>query len=165
MSVREIGVTIRGPARGHVKASWLREVVNIALSNVRNPPQGDISLVATSKTEVRRLNLQHRGLDEDTDVLAFPSSGPNADVAFPVHSGSSDTLGEIVLSYPTAIEQAKEYSHTVEQEMAVLVVHGLLHLMGYDHEEPTAKSSMRNKEVEILSALGHLTPGYAKHYA
>jgi len=166
----QIGVAIQGSAKGHIKAAWLRRVANVALSLEVDPPQGEISLVAADAAEVRQLNRKYRGLDEDTDVLAFPSDGAvledTAARPFPVPSGSPAPLGEVIFSYPRALEQAKDYGHTLEQEVALLVVHGLLHLLGHDHGEPEQESAMRGKEARALAALGYLSPGgHAKHYA
>jgi probable rRNA maturation factor len=99
---------------------------------------------------IRALNAEHRALDAATDVLSFPLLSqdfvmpPNE----PIH------LGDVVVSYPRAVAQAAEFGHSVERELAYLVAHGVLHVLGYDHEEEAERLRMREKEEEALQPLG-----------
>jgi probable rRNA maturation factor len=112
-------------------------------------PPAEVSVVITDDDRVRELNARYRGIDAPTDVLSF---GLDDDAAFPSPPGSARQLGEIVISYPTAAQQAADSGHTVADELAHLLVHGLLHLLGYDHERPSEGRVMRAREE---SALGH----------
>ena len=97
----------------------------------------DIELILTTNDEIQALNKTYRGIDKPTDVLSFPlSQTPHA------------PLGSIVISVEKAQEEAKELGHTIEEEIALLFLHGLLHLLGYDHE--TDSGQMRAKEKEII---------------
>jgi probable rRNA maturation factor len=95
---------------------------------------------------MRELNSRFRGVDKTTDVLSFPMG----DTSF----GDAGPLGDIVISVPRAEMQAREYGVTFRDELLRLLVHGLLHLVGYDHEiNPYQKRKMEKKERELLDAL------------
>jgi len=98
--------------------------------------------------EMRRLNLDYRGVDRPTDVLAFSQTeGEFGDVA-------PDILGDVVVSVDTARRQAKKAGHALEQELDLLITHGVLHLLGYDHEKGAdGEKKMRDMEEKVLSAL------------
>jgi len=119
-----------------------------------------VAVHITDNTGIRSINLEHRGIDSATDVLSFPmlslAAGekpvPSADNIDP---GSGLLfLGDVVISLERAKEQASEFGHSVERELGFLVVHSVLHLLGYDHEDdgPQAKL-MRSREELILSDL------------
>jgi probable rRNA maturation factor len=100
---------------------------------------------------VQRLNREYRGIDEPTDVLAFymlPQKG--SDSSFTLPPDGVTRLGEVIVSYPQAVIQAKGQGHSIARELALLVIHGILHLRGYDHEEPQEESKMREREGELL---------------
>jgi probable rRNA maturation factor len=78
----------------------------------------------------------------------LPQKG--ADDSFALPPDGVTRLGEVIISYPQAIEQAREQGHSTERELALLIIHGILHLLGYDHEEPEGESEMRKKERELL---------------
>lgn len=119
--------------------------------------------------EIHEINLEYRGVDRSTDVLSFPT------VMYPegVTAGAADKLlrreyddeaeacmlGDLILSVPHVLTQAEEYGHSPEREAAYLVVHGLCHLMGYDHIEEDDKRRMRAMEEKILSAIGQTREG------
>jgi len=120
-----------------------------------------IAVHITDNEGIRKLNLQYRGIDRATDVLSFPSLSlaagekpvPSADNADP-ETGLL-YLGDVVISLERAKQQAEEFGHSVERELAFLVVHSVLHMLGYDHEDggPQAKL-MRSREEHILRDLG-----------
>lgn len=119
----------------------------------RELPPGDytISLHLVSDDTIRALNAEHRSKDSATDVLSFPLMDAQEFVVpptEPVH------LGDVVVSYPRALAQANEYGHSVERELAYLVAHGVLHVLGYDHEEDAERAVMRSREEEALAPLG-----------
>ncbi|MCH8028887.1 MAG: rRNA maturation RNase YbeY [Candidatus Dadabacteria bacterium] len=91
---------------------------------------------------MRKLNKQYRGLNKTTDVLSFPQSGPDPDV-----------LGDIAISVDTAGRNARRYGVTLTEEILTLIVHGTLHLLGYDHEKKSKRELMRGKEKELMSTL------------
>lgn len=101
---------------------------------------------------IRALNTEHRSKDAVTDVLSFPLHEPG----FVLPPGEPAHLGDVVVSYPRAVAQADEYGHSVEREVAYLVAHGVLHVLGYDHEEEAERARMRQKEEEALQPLGFI---------
>jgi probable rRNA maturation factor len=112
----------------------------------------------TDDGTIHALNRTYRGVDAPTDVLSFPLQlAPASGLAptpFRGPPGALVHLGDVIISWPRAVAQAAEYGHSVEREAAYLAVHGLLHLLGHDHEEPGAAAEMRGREEAILGALG-----------
>jgi probable rRNA maturation factor len=110
-----------------------------------------IGMHLVSNPTLRALNVEHRGKDAPTDVLSFPLLD-NSDFALP--PDQAVYLGDVVVSHETAIQQAHEYGHSIDREIAYLVAHGVLHILGYDHEEERERVLMRAKEEEALAPLG-----------
>ena len=120
-----------------------------------------ISITLTNSEEIEKINKQYRNIDRPTDVLSFPmfekeeldqfinENSKNTDV-----NVQGDILGDIVISVPKVYEQAEEYGHSFERELAYMVVHGFYHLMGYDHIEDEDQKVMREKEEYVLENLG-----------
>lgn len=114
--------------------------------------QVEVSLVLVDDEYIHQLNRDYRGIDRPTDVLSFAlDEGEEPDV---FDGPEEDLLGDIIISLPTAFQQAEEYNHSIERELAFLTVHGMLHLLGYDHEDDNARQKMRHQEEAILSNLG-----------
>ena len=138
--------------------AWLRQVAEQALNNHDGGTPPIISLVIADDETVHYLNLEYRGLDETTDVLAFPlwNSSENADLdtgGFYLPPEENAIVGEIVISYPQAARQAREGKRPVRAEMALLIVHGVLHLLGYDHADPQQESDMWARQDEVLARV------------
>jgi probable rRNA maturation factor len=118
----------------------------------------EIGLVITEQEKVQELNKTYRGEDRSTDVLAFymttageqPESEPDRFVSPP---DGMRHLGEVVISYPQAVIQAQEHRHSINKELAILIIHGVLHLLGYDHENTQQKQEMSAREQIILSKI------------
>lgn len=118
-------------------------------------PEVEVSVLLTDDATIRMFNMEYRGKDAATDVLSF--SLDEEDEAEPEVIGgpAEHLLGDIVISVETAARQAAEYGHSLEREAGFLAVHGLLHLLGYDHEKgPAEERRMRQEEERILSELG-----------
>jgi probable rRNA maturation factor len=119
----------------------------------------DIGLVIASDETVHNLNRSYRGVDASTDVLAFAltKSGSGEVEHFAMPPDKILHLGEVIVSYHQAERQAErqaeEQHHSIERELALLVVHGVLHLLGYDHGKPEAEHNMRAMEAEILNSI------------
>jgi len=111
----------------------------------------EIGLTFVDNVTIQKLNRQYRGNDVPTDVLSFPQDD---DDGFIVPEGLPRVLGDIVISLPRAAEQAAEYGHSLEREVVYLSVHGLLHLLGYDHENSEEKNQMRQREEEVMTRIG-----------
>jgi probable rRNA maturation factor len=111
-----------------------------------------ISILVTDDDEVRTLNRQFLGIDEPTDVLSFPEDDSDG---FP-DTGEPPYLGDIAIALPTAARQAGEFGHSLDAEVAHLLVHGLLHLRGYDHTESAEDEvRMRAREEHYLGPGSH----------
>ena len=137
--------------RGLVDSLWVKRLVRQVLEAEGVAPPYEVSLVFTDSETVRKLNRDYRGVDRATDVLAFYMFGQNkGDSQFVLPPDGITYLGEVIISYPKAVAQAKEHGHSVEQELALLVIHGILHLLGYDHEEREEERRMRRREKELL---------------
>lgn len=115
----------------------------------------EVNLIITDDKRIREMNARFRGVDEPTDVLSFPLSARpgEAEPEFVLPPNHARVLGDVVVSYERAVEQAQEYGHSLEREIAYLVVHGVLHLLGYDHETPSEREVMRAKEEALLVGL------------
>lgn len=112
----------------------------------------EISVTIVDNEVIKELNLQTRGIDRETDVLSFPL-GENGEYEVN-YATDALLLGDIVISLPKALEQAQEYGHSTEREIAFLTVHSMLHLLGYDHIEDDDRVVMRAREEEILNYMG-----------
>ena len=110
-----------------------------------------LSVVVTDDDQVRALNREYAGDDHATDVLSFSLEEGET---FATPPGEPRRLGEVIISHETAQRQAAEAGHDLEDETAHLLVHGILHLLGYDHLESADEQSMRTREHSILSELG-----------
>lgn len=113
-----------------------------------------LTLTVTDDDEIHRINLQHRNVDRATDVLSFPLVDGTDSFALP--PGMPRELGDVIVSYPRAVAQADEYGHSVERELTYLVVHGVLHILGHDHEIPEEQAIMRAKEEAAMAVVGLL---------
>ena len=107
-------------------------------------PDSALTVAFVRDRRIRELNLYFRGKDQATDVLSFPAGEPGDSVA-------TDYLGDIVISADTAARQAKEASHSLDREVNELVIHGVLHLCGYDHE--TDQGEMNRLELKLRRKL------------
>lgn len=118
---------------------------------VHAPKQSEISVSFVDKEEIRKLNLEYRGIDKETDVLSFPLTEPKAWAE--LESFPAIALGDIIICTDIAEEQCKHYGHSFERELGFLTVHGLLHLAGYDHMNPSEEEEMRKAQRDILEDL------------
>lgn len=113
---------------------------------------GELSLVLCDDAFIHDLNRTWRGVDAPTDVLSFAmGEGDDADL-------NPDVLGDLVISMDTAARQAAEHGHATAVEVRILLVHGFLHLLGYDHVEPDDATEMREAEARLLGMLGASSP-------
>lgn len=128
----------------------LDRVINKALIQEGITPDAEVSLVFVDDEYINTLNKQYRNIDRPTDVLSFAMmEGPD----MPGSDEYAPMLGDVVISLETALRQAEEYGHSFSREIAYLTVHGVLHLLGYDHESDADKNIMREKEETILSMV------------
>ncbi len=111
--------------------------------------RGIFSLVLVSDKKIRELNALWRGFDKATDVLSFPMDTEVPDPEIPYE------LGEIIISMDTAKAQAEDLGHSFERELAFLMVHGMLHVLGFDHETEPEEKEMFGRQRKILQAAGY----------
>lgn len=148
-------LTIRNKQK-HIKIE--KELINIfkkaAIKSLKHEnwdTDCQISLSLVNNKEIQKLNKMYRGKDYPTDVLSFPL------VEFqnnrPVLNKEKE-LGDIVISTEKAIEQSKEYNHSLIRELGFLFIHSMFHLMGYDHYDDESTNEMREKEEVVLNGLG-----------
>jgi probable rRNA maturation factor len=139
-------------------ASWDEPRIGTLVHSIldREFPDGGayaISLHLVGDETIRTLNAEHRGIDAHTDVLSFPLHDPDG-MHFVLPPSQPAHLGDVVVSHPTAAAQAQEFGHSVDREIGYLVAHGVLHVLGYDHEEDEDRRRMRQREEDALRPLG-----------
>jgi probable rRNA maturation factor len=153
MTKPEINISIKRNMAIAVEKSWLERVALMVLEVEGIGSSTEMGLLITDNRTVQRLNRIYRGENESTDVLSFqmaPDTKEDYEPSFISAPDGIRHLGEVVISYPQAMKQAQERGHGVARELALLVIHGTLHLLGYDHEFPDDAQRMRGKENQIL---------------
>lgn len=124
------------------------QAARAALMTLGDLEDAELSLLLTDDATVHDLNRTYRGVDRTTDVLSFSQrEGENPDQW-------DNLLGDVILSVEQARRQAEEYGHSMEREVGFLTVHGVLHLLGWDHEDPEDEIRMMGKTEEILRSVG-----------
>lgn len=149
-----------------VSPEWIDAVVASVLSIEPDWSSERVSVVIADDESVADLNREHRGLDETTDVLSFsnrhsgqyygPDDGREVetdDADFVLPPGLDTDLGEVIVSYPQVCRQAREAGHTAQKELAVMLAHGILHLLGYDHEREDEAAEMFSLQDRAIAAL------------
>ncbi|HEV2189458.1 MAG TPA: rRNA maturation RNase YbeY [Stellaceae bacterium] len=126
----------------------------LALQRSEAPPASVVDVTLTDDAAQQTLNRTWRGKDTSTNVLAFPAADP----AIPPPDGAPLLLGDIVLAYETVAREALEQHKPLADHLRHLVVHGVLHLLGYDHAEPADAAAMETREIAILTELGVPNP-------
>lgn len=128
----------------------LRSAVNVTLRHEKVRPPTAVTVLLTDDEQLRHLNKEFRGIDEPTDVLSFAAE----ELMEEDLDDEEPYLGDIAIAVPIAKKQAKEGGHSLKAELQLLTVHGTLHLLGYDHEEPEDKKKMWWVQSSILAQLG-----------
>lgn len=155
----EINVLIDEDLKESPEMGWLQSVAEQVLIAQEASSDVELSLVITSQERVRQLNRDYLSKDEPTDVLAFsmlPELPAGGELGVPPFITPPDGvlhLGEVIISYPQAVIQAEEHHHSIKKEVAILIIHGVLHLLGYEHDKPELERQMRARETEILSQV------------
>lgn len=145
--------------------SIIREVVEAAAIYVNCPYEIEVNVLLTDNDSIQEINRENRGMDRPTDVLSFPmiefqvpedfaSVEAHPEEYFDQDTGELN-LGDIVISMDKVYEQAREFGHSPERELAFLVAHSMLHLSGHDHEEEAECLLMEKKQEDILQQKGY----------
>ena len=111
-----------------------------------------VNIILTTPENIRKFNKQYRNIDKETDVLSFPMF-EKEELEKAKQSKNIDVLGDMIISIDRVLDQAKEYGHSFERELAYMVVHSFYHLLGYDHMVEEDKKIMRKKEEKVLNSL------------
>ena len=125
----------------------LERAANAVLEHASQPLGAELSIVLTDDAHLHELNRDYLGVDAPTDVLSFPASETDPETG-------ARYLGDILISIPRAQAQADAAGHPLDSEVQLLVVHGVLHLLGYDHDAAQEKARMWKAQAEILEGLG-----------
>ena len=126
----------------------LTELASRILSDL-DRSEAELSILVTDDEEIRSLNSTYRHIDKPTDVLSF-SQGEGEEIP-----GGDKLLGDIVISMETAVRQASELGFSIEEEMKRLLVHGVFHLLGYDHEKGEAEATAMRSQEDKYFSCGH----------
>lgn len=150
----EINVTIEEGIVSCLKVGWVQDIAGQVLASCGVCPDLELGLVISGQEQMRQLNRHYLGRDRTTDVIAFPLLPKQSEGEFFIQPPDGLLhLGEIIISYPQAEVQARDQGHSLEKEIIILIIHGILHLLGYDDEKPELKREMRTREQEILNQV------------
>ncbi len=142
----------------------IQDVILQSLDYENCPYEAEVNVLLTGNDEIHEINLEQRQIDRPTDVLSFPMVDyytpadfshleDGGDIYFHPETGEL-MLGDIIISVDKVLEQAEAYGHSQTRELAFLVAHSMLHLMGYDHMEEEERIDMERRQEEILNQLG-----------
>jgi probable rRNA maturation factor len=141
-----IDVQIAARYQAKVRPIVLRQAAQATLEQQRIKRRVELAIVITGNAQLRSLNRAFRAVDAPTDVLSFATDEqPRPETVY---------LGDVIISYPKAREQAQAGGHPIEAELQLLVVHGVLHLLGHDHYSEAEKNAMRTAQAAVLKKLG-----------
>jgi len=123
------------------------EVGRIAKAAAKKEPRlkGEVEIILVDNNEIKKLNRQWRKINRPTDVLAFAWQEEGV--------GKRDCLGQVFISFPKIAAQAREYGATIKQEFTMILIHGLLHLAGYDHAKPSDRKKMFSLQDKITASI------------
>jgi len=155
-SLPTVEVQVDAQFARQVDAADLRAAAVAALLS-EGQAEGEMSVVVTDNALVQELNARYRGVDGVTDVLAFPSR--RGEDPFVEGPEAANYLGDVIIACPRAAAQARDAGHSIADELRLLVVHGTLHLLGYDHATPDEERAMWARQEEILRGLSRELEG------
>lgn len=166
MPTHNVSVQVLDRFAEEVAKDLVEEVVRQTLDIEHSQSDAEVSVLIADDETVRELNRRYRGLDENTDVLSFsfthqghfhgrPDEAPESleGEEFVLPPSESEDLGEVIVSLPQTRRQAVDNERSVDEELALLLAHGVLHLLGHDHEEPTEEEAMKRIEAVVLGKV------------
>ena len=154
-----IDITVDKEFKKALSVPWLRTIARQILVAQCAEAASEVGIYITGQDKIRELNRVYRSKDCPTDVLSFSfyikeaAADATTHPDFPLASDGSINLGEVVISLPQAEAQAAEYGHPLKKELARLLIHGIMHLLGFDHEVEADADIMEDRELQILKLL------------
>jgi probable rRNA maturation factor len=152
----EINIIVEDEFKKKVTKRRLKGIVKSVLTAEKQGNKIELGVMITSQEKIHELNRTYRNVDRPTDVLSFfmiPETESANTGLFVTPPDNIAHLGEVIISYPQAVVQAKENKHPVSEEIKILLVHGVLHLLGYDHEKPEDEERMKPREEAVLKSI------------
>ena len=158
ISILFMTLLIKNFTKQKLNPKYLNKVAEKTLENVKFKKPVEISLVITGEKRIRTLNKKYRGIDNATDVLSFGNSATNKTTRSKIAKFVNPPdnvlhLGEIFICHSQAVKQAKQKKHSIKRELAILLIHGILHLLGYEHRGDYRESEMKIIEEKVLRKL------------
>jgi len=129
----------------------IETIINFIATEENVTKGSEVSVTFVDNKTIREINKEYRNKDSETDVISFALNDDESDVFDEV---IPNLLGDIIVSYPKMVQQAEEYGHSINRELGFLVVHGFLHLLGYDHMNEEEEKVMFKRQEELLEAYG-----------
>lgn len=162
----EIEIEIEDPSSMQVDAADLRQAVAVTLA-FAGWEEGAVTIVVSNDEYVRQLNQQYRQIDSPTDILSFATQDdPDLDeLPADIQDELGDYLGDLIIAYPFTATQALRYGNPLPNELRLLVVHGTLHLLGYDHDTDERQHEMWQAQGSVLRSLGDTATNWEREYA
>ncbi|MGI6550017.1 MAG: rRNA maturation RNase YbeY [Syntrophomonadales bacterium] len=134
----------------------IRKAINQVGKMCRLAAASEVNVVIVDTNDIREFNYVYRGMDQVTDVLSFAITETRDDEPDYESPETDYMLGDILICMERVLAQAQEYGHSPQRELVYLTVHGMLHLLGYDHEEENERVLMRSMEEKVMESLGLL---------
>lgn len=151
----DIDIHVDEQYEADVDAQLIEQAVAAVLQGEGISEPIEVSVLVTSNEAIHELNRTYRGMDKPTDVLSFASEEDVPGTSFVRPPDTPRYLGDIAISYERVLAQAEDYGHSAARELAYLTAHGVLHLLGYDHERSEADAAaMRHREEAAMDRLG-----------
>lgn len=140
-------INITNDTKENINIEFLQDIVKYSLE-YENVDNGVVNIIIVDNEKIRTINLEYRNIDRETDVISFALEDDDTFIKLPIR-----ILGDIYISIDKARTQAIEYGHSLKRELAFLTVHGILHLLGYDHMIKSDEEVMFQKQEQILNDL------------
>ena len=142
-----INVRVKTDFRKRISKKMLMDTANAVFALVGGNQEQEITIVIQDDAFIQKLNFDYLGINEPTDVLSFSTNEVDPET-------NRNYLGDIIISLPRAAEQADKAGHPVDEELKLLILHGILHLLGYDHSSASSQKRMWKIQQELIEKIG-----------
>lgn len=161
----DIDIQVEDPTAMPVNVTDLEQAAAATLAHL-GCESASLTIVITGDDEVARLNRDYRQVDGPTDILSFPAQGADEMFELPPEAELEigAYLGDLIIAYPFTVVQAEQYHNPLAGELRLLVVHGTLHLLGYDHDTEDRQREMWQIQGQVLSKLGDTSTNWERAY-